>query len=107
MREMGYLIPVKFINSRSKSKDYRIEALAPKYEWGKIYHLKGMSGIDDLEDELIHFPKAKNDDLSDSFATVLDIAAPPMRNRVQQGRIRDRKNLFKKLNTPRSPMIGY
>lgn len=107
MKELGIWLPIQYIEHRATAKNTRIEALAPKYEFGHIFHIRECPQIKELEDELIKFPKAKNDDVSDAFATVLEIATPPMRNQVQQSRVTERKKLFKKLNAPRSPMMGY
>ena len=61
----------------------------------------------DLEDELLKFPKAKNDDVSDALATVLEIASAPLKTQLQNNRDEARKKRFKKLNAPRSSMMGY
>jgi predicted phage terminase large subunit-like protein len=107
MKELNFWMPIQFINSRQKSKEERILALAPKYEFGMIYHIRDCPQINDLEDELLKFPKAPNDDASDAFATVLEIAHPTMRGASNPQRSTKRKALLKKLNAPRSPMIGY
>ncbi len=52
------------------NKHLRIRALQPYYEYGMVYH---SSDMHDLEDELITFPKGKNDDLIDALAYVLEI----------------------------------
>lgn len=106
-KELGFWLPIRYIKQRTSVKESRIEALAPKYEFGHVYHIKEAPQLKDLEDELLHFPKAKNDDASDAFATVLEVATPPMRNAIQHAKSEHRKELFKKLNAPRSPMIGY
>lgn len=51
-------------------KELRIESLVPRYERGGIYHLTidGVNQCSDLEEELALFPKATNDDASDSLA---------------------------------------
>jgi len=46
----------------TKTKEYRIKSLQPYYEAGTIYHTRNCGN---LEDELLRFPKAKFDDLSD------------------------------------------
>lgn len=107
MRELGVWLPIQYISGRNKSKIERIELLAPKYEFGQIFHIKECPQINELEDELVHFPKAKNDDVSDAFATVLEVATPPMRNQMSHQKNEERAKRLKKLNKPRSPMIGY
>lgn len=106
-REMGSWLPIRYVNSRQRSKEERIVALSPKYEFGEVYHIRECNQIEELEDELIHFPKAKNDDVSDAFATVLEYATPPMRGRVRTEKDEKRRARLKKLSAPRSPMIGY
>lgn len=107
MKELGIWLPIQYIEHRVTAKNTRIEALAPKYEFGHVFHIRECPQLKDLEDELIKFPKAKNDDVSDAFATVLEIATPPMKNQVQRTRDLERKKRFKKLNAPRSSMVGY
>lgn len=107
MRELGVWLPIQYISGRNKSKVERIELLAPKYEFGQVFHIKECPQITELEDELVHFPKAKYDDVSDAFATVLEVATPPAQTQVSHERNEARRKRLKKLNTPRSPMIGY
>ena len=56
-------------------KETRIRGLIPRYEAGTIYHIEGE--CEDLEDELLRFPKAIHDDVSDAMAYQLKIAEPP------------------------------
>jgi len=107
MKELGIWLPIQYIEHRVTAKTTRIEALAPKYEFGHVFHIRECPNIKDLEDELLKFPKAKNDDVSDAFATVLEIASAPLKTQMQQRHSNDRKKLFKKLNAPRSSMTGY
>lgn len=107
MKDMGIWLPIRYIEHRVTAKTTRIETLAPKYEFGHVFHIRECPKIRDLEDELVKFPKAKNDDVSDAFATMLEIANPPMKNAVQHSEDIERKKRFKKLNAPRSEMMGY
>lgn len=106
MKELGIWLPIQYIEGRSTAKIDRIEALAPKYEFGKVFHIRECPQIRLLEDELTKFPKAKNDDISDAFATVLEIAHAPLRNQVQRTNNDARKKILKKLNAPRNTMTG-
>ena len=63
------IIPLKH---NGVKKEQRIRGLIPKYEAGQIYHVT--NECTDLEEELIRFPKAPHDDLSDSLAYQLQIA---------------------------------
>lgn len=106
-KELGFWLPIRYIKQRVKAKNERILTLAPKYEFGNVFHIVECPNLNVLEDELAKFPKAKYDDVSDAFATVLEVATPPMKNQVQKQNSEKRKKIFKKLNTPRSPMMGY
>lgn len=107
MKELGIWLPIQYIEHRVTAKNTRIEALAPKYEFGHVFHIRECPQIKELEDELLRFPKAKNDDVSDAFATVLEIATPPMKSQMQHKTDIEHKKRLKKLNAPRSAMIGY
>ncbi len=107
MKELGIWMPIQYIEHRTTAKSSRIEALAPKYEFGHVFHIRECPNIKDLEDELLKFPKAKNDDVSDALATVLEVATAPMKNQIQHKSDEARKKRFKKLNAPRSSMMGY
>lgn len=75
-KKRGMWLPIREIRSRSKSKEERIKGLAPYYEFGRIFHIKECAQRDELEYELIHFPKGTHDDVIDALATVLEIATP-------------------------------
>lgn len=106
MKELGIWLPIQYIEHRVTQKAARIEALAPKYEFGHVFHIRECPQLKMLEDELIKFPKAKNDDVSDALATMLEIASPPLRTQVQRTNNADRKKFLKKLNAPRNAMTG-
>lgn len=99
-------MPVREITSRQTTKKDRIEALAPFYEFGKIHHIEGADQIDDLEYELLHWPKGTHDDMIDALATSLEIAVPPTGRRVRRG---EERSKVRNTNTdkPRSPVTGY
>jgi phage terminase large subunit-like protein len=56
-------------------KETRIRGLIPRYANGDIYHITGE--CDDLENELLRFPKSKHDDVMDSLAYGPQICAKP------------------------------
>lgn len=56
-------------------KETRIRGLIPRYEAGSVYHIIGE--CEDLEEELLKFPKAPNDDVSDAAQYQNKIAKPP------------------------------
>lgn len=93
------------VKSRSKSKEERIRALAPFYEFGRVFHIKNAPQLDELEYELLHFPLAKHDDVIDAFADILEIASPPSNQDEQSRRERKRKKV-EAFDKPRSPLTG-
>lgn len=104
-KRRGLWLPITEIKSRRASKEERIRGLAPYYEFGHIYHVKGANYLDDLEEELIHFPKGTHDDLIDSLATILERAVPPSRSqRTEEGGAR--LKYLRSLDKPRSPVTG-
>lgn len=106
MKEMEIWMPIQYIEHRVTQKTDRIETLVPKYEFGKVFHIRECPQIKVLEDELLKHPRAKNDDVADAFATVLEVANAPLRTQVQHTRSVDRKKRLRKLNAPRNAMTG-
>lgn len=95
-------LPLKEIKARSATKEDRIRALAPYYEFRRIFHIEECHQLDELEYELTHFPKGENDDIIDALATILDIATPPSgKNRNREQRERRRTT-----DKPRSAVTG-
>lgn len=70
MKLRGVYPDIELLKHGGTQKELRIEALVPRYERGAIYHLTqyGENQCIDLEEELALFPKAANDDTSDSAA---------------------------------------
>ena len=70
-----YLPVVEIKSQGMMKKEQRIRAiLQPRFERGKVYIKREM---DDLFDELIHFPLSQHDDLIDALAQIEDIAYSP------------------------------
>jgi phage terminase large subunit-like protein len=67
-----YVVPLKH---GGEMKESRIKGLIPRYESGTIYHIDAL----DLEEELLRFPNAIHDDVSDAMAYQLKIAEPPFK----------------------------
>lgn len=104
-RRRGTWLPITEIRSRTKSKEERIRALAPFYEFGHIYHIKESPQIEELEYELIHFPKGTHDDVIDALASVLEVARPA--GNVDRVMRREKhKRAYDVLTKPRSPLTG-
>lgn len=75
MRRRNALLPIKAINPpTNKTKEMRILSLVPRIEWG---HLHLNQGLQDLELELLTFPRGSHDDLIDALASVEYIAYAP------------------------------
>ena len=79
MLRRGVYMDVELLKHGGHSKTLRIEALVPRYERGDIYHIKhgDTNFYKDLEGELSMFPKATNDDASDSLAYQVQLAQRP------------------------------
>jgi predicted phage terminase large subunit-like protein len=61
----------------SESKEKRIRSLQPYYMRGNILHSRGVANIEYLEDELLRFPKGRNDDTIDALTYAVQSAYPP------------------------------
>lgn len=66
MLERNRFLTIKELDHEQKNKHLRIKGLQPRYEAKSIFHIEGMCG--DLEEELLRFPKAIHDDVSDAVA---------------------------------------
>jgi len=98
-------LPITEIKTQPKSKEERIRGLAPFYEYGHIYHVKECPQIEELEQELLHFPVGRHDDVIDALANTLDALSPPnVKNTNEESRHTSRKRNF--LYKPRSPITG-
>lgn len=75
MRKRNIYLPIKMLDHGGTKKETRIRGLLPRYEAGSIFHIKGE--CNDLEAELLRFPKSKNDDTMDSAAYQPQIADKP------------------------------
>ena len=67
-----------------ESKEKRIRSLQPYYMRGNIYHSKGVAYMDYLEDELLRFPKGKNDDTIDALAYAVSKSFAPRNRRHRE-----------------------
>jgi predicted phage terminase large subunit-like protein len=76
MKRRQRVIPAQEVHpGTDKSKEMRISGvLVPRYEWGRIYHAKG---LEDLESELLLFPRASHDDICDALSTMDNIITYP------------------------------
>ena len=79
MKKRNLTVPLKELGNTNRTKGDRIRGLQPRYEMGSIFHPQktAIPMVDSLEDELLRFPKGKNDDLIDALASCLELAFPP------------------------------
>lgn len=87
MKKRRQIIPVKEITRNAQSKQTRILALVPRFEWGRLLTNQGMV---DFEDEFHTFPRGKHDDILDALASLEEIVSYPIKEE-------------KKLEKPNSP----
>lgn len=88
MRRRKTILPIKGVKPPTeKTKQSRILSLVPRFEWG---HLSLTQGLNDLEIELLQFPRGSHDDLIDALASIEYIYFKP-----------DNKEIL--LAKPRSP----
>jgi phage terminase large subunit-like protein len=73
---------IKELKHGGVQKETRIRGLIPRYSNGDIYHITGE--CDDLENELLRFPKSKHDDVMDALAYAPQICAKPYDTRSYQ-----------------------
>jgi len=72
MRKREKFLPVVELDHKQVNKHTRIRGLLARYESGSVFHVK--EECRDLEEELLRFPKARNDDVSDATAYQLQLA---------------------------------
>lgn len=75
-------ITIVELDHEQRNKHLRIKGLHPRYEAKGIFHIQGMCS--DLEEELLRFPKAAKDDVSDAAAYQSKIAEKPEHQSVSQ-----------------------
>lgn len=103
MKRRNAWLPIQEIAQRTKSKEERIRALAPFYEFGHAFHIKECLQLDELEYEMIHFPRGKHDDVVDALSSILEVASPP--SRIQHNR-RERGDRPRSSYKPRNPITN-
>lgn len=78
MRKRNKFLTIIELDHQQRNKHLRIKGLQPRYEAHSVYHIEGL--CDDLEEELLRFPKAEHDDVSDATAYQSQIAEAPAGN---------------------------
>lgn len=80
MKRRQIFLPIKEIKPPTdKTKEMRILALVPNFEWNRIFLNKGLQ---DLEVELMMFPRGAHDDILDGLAYINSIAYPPQAEKM-------------------------
>lgn len=74
MRARNIYFEVVELKHAQQQKVLRIRGLVPYYSSGSIFHIEGFA--QDLEEELIIFPKGAHDDVADSAAYQTQLAKP-------------------------------
>ena len=74
-RKRNIFMPMVELKHGGINKEVRIRGLLPRYESGSVYHIVGE--CNDLEQELLRFPRSEHDDTADSLAYQLKIAEKP------------------------------
>jgi len=94
MHKRNVYLPLKPLRPGGRNKDQRIRGLQPLYANGKILHNKEIENIQYLEDELLRFPRGKNDDVIDALAYGLDIPIYAPKRRKGERSKRKKKYLY-------------
>ena len=81
MRKRGEYLNVKPVKPNLRTKEARIKGLQPLYANGRILHNKNIKNMKNLEDELLRFPRGKNDDVIDALSYLLDFIYPAKRKK--------------------------
>lgn len=71
----GIIMPIKLLKHQGKSKELRVRGLIPYYQNGKIYHVEGQ--CEELESQLLRFPKSAEWDVSDAASYQVQVAQAP------------------------------
>jgi len=78
MLDRNRFLTIIELDHQQKNKQLRIKGLQPRYEAKGVFHIEGM--CQDLEEELLRFPKAVHDDVSDATAYQNQMAEKPEGN---------------------------
>ncbi len=105
MKRRGVWLPIRELRDNKQGKEDRIKALCPFYEYGHAFHIADCPQLDELEYEMLHFPKGKHDDILDAYASLLEIATPPNSKTTPEGD--DEYSRHRVAFKPRSPQMGY
>lgn len=91
MRTRNKFLIVKELDHQQRNKQLRIKGLQPRYEAKAIFHIADQ--CNDLEEELLRFPKATHDDVSDAVAYQNQIAPNRIENRFIRSSPREKSQV--------------
>lgn len=75
MKRRNSIVPIVGVKPPTdRTKQMKILELVPRFEWG---HISLNRGLNDLENELLSFPRGAHDDLIDALASMNTIIYPP------------------------------
>ena len=75
MMKRKKILPIFELKHGGRSKELRIRGLLPRYQAGRVFHVKGE--CDDLTPQLLRFPKSSEDDVMDAAAYQDQVADAP------------------------------
>ena len=82
MKKRGKFPNVQPLKHGGRMKETRIEGLVPWYANGKIFHIK--DECNDLEEELLSFPRGTFDDVIDSLSYQIGFCSPVQSTRMMR-----------------------
>lgn len=84
MRRRDEILPVLGLKpTNDETKVMRIRSLVPRYYWGRVFHNQG---LDELELEMMQFPRGKHDDIIDALAYIDKMASAPTKEAIKDER---------------------
>ena len=114
MRKRNKFLNIVPLKHKQQQKETRIRGLINRYQSGSIYHIKGQ--CQELEEELLDFPKGVHDDVADAAAYQGQLAKKPFEDdyvqpAYQPSSIYEEVGNNKKINPEReyqqAPWNGY
>lgn len=72
-RQRNMFLPIVELKHNQTQKETRIRGLIPRYATGSVFHIQGETN--DLEEEMMQFPRGMHDDVLDATAYQLQITA--------------------------------
>ena len=88
MQKRKKMLPIKELEHSNTAKELRIRELVPRYQSGSIFHITGQ--CNDLETQLLRFPKGTEDDIMDALAYQVQIAEAPFFTNAEETAINNK-----------------